>query len=93
VIVSEPKGGKQFFRTYLICARQDGSLGTRRLLRDYRGWSANRYVFDFTAAAEAVGFKRIPAWTGWRQHYNRREFWHYQFDEGLTWEAAMSQIR
>jgi hypothetical protein len=30
--------------------------------------------------------------TGWQQHYNRREFWHYQFDEGLTWQAAMGQI-
>jgi len=30
-------------------------------------------------------------WTGW-QHYNRRQFWHYQFDEGLTWQAAMEQI-
>jgi len=28
------------------------------------------------------------------QHRNshRREFWHYQFDEGLTWQAAMAQM-
>ena len=50
-------------------------------------------MFDFTAAAEAVGFKRIPAWAGWQNSYNRREFWHYQFDEGLTWAAAMAQLR
>ena len=43
-------------------------------------------------AAESNGFHRIPAWTGWQKHYNRREFWHYQFDEGLTWEAAMKQL-
>jgi len=93
VIVLEPKSGKQFFRTYLYCKKQDGSMGVKKTVRDYRGGSASGYLFDFTAAAEAVGFKRIPAWTGWQRHYNRREFWHYQFDEGLSWDAAMAEIR
>ncbi len=93
VIVSEPKAGKQYFRTYLRCADQSGKLGVKKTLRDYRGGSTNAYVFDLTAAAEAIGFKRIPAWSGWQTSYNRREFWHYQFDEGLTWAAAMAQLK
>jgi hypothetical protein len=92
VLVSEPKGGKQYFRTYLVCTDQTGKLGVKRSLRDIRGGSVNAYVFDFTAAAEKLGFKRIPAWNGWQRNYNRREFWHYQFDEGLTWAEAMAEL-
>ena len=93
IIVSEPRGGTQYFRTYLLCADQSGRLGVKKTLRDYRGGSASGYVFDFTAAAESLGFKRIPAWSGWQKNYNRREFWHYQMDEGLTWAAAMAQLK
>ncbi|MEK7854574.1 MAG: hypothetical protein AAB288_00665, partial [Acidobacteriota bacterium] len=93
VIVSEISSGKQFFRTWLLCSDQSGKFGVKRNLRDYRGGSTNSYVFDFTAAAEAVGFKRIPAWNGWQKNYNRREFWHYQYDEGLTWAVAMAQLK
>ncbi len=93
VIVSEAIGGKQFFRTYLKCAAQDGSLGKKIAVKDMRGYTVNAFLFDFTAAAEAIGFKRIPAWSGWQKNYNRREFWHYQFDEGLTWDAAMLQLK
>lgn len=93
VIVSEPKNGKQFFRTYLKCAKQDGSLGKYLKVKDYRGAVVTAYLTDFTDAAEEIGFKRIPAWNGWQKNYNRREFWHYQFDEGLTWDAAMMQLR
>jgi hypothetical protein len=93
VIVSEIKGGKQYFRTYLKCARQDGSLGVFLTKKDMRGHTVKAYLFDFTEAAERIGFKRIPAWNGWKDHYNRREFWHYQFDEGLTWDAAMLQLK
>ena len=92
VIVRDPKAGKMYFRTYLKCSDQSGKLGEFKTLRGYNGGSYSGYVFDFTAAAESVGFKRIPAWNGWQSRYNRREFWHYQFDEGLTWDAAMRQI-
>jgi len=93
LLVSEPRGGGQYFRTYLLCADQTGRLGVKKTLRDVRGGSSSGYVFDFTNAAESVGFKRIPAWSGWQSHYNRREFWHYQLDEGLSWAAAMAQLR
>lgn len=92
VLVSEPRNGKQYFRTWLVCGDQTGKQGVKRSLLDYRGSTKNAYVFDFTAAAEAQGFKRIPAWNGWQTRYNRREFWHYQLDEGLTWAAAMAQL-
>jgi len=92
IIVSEPRAGKQYFRTYLLCFDQTGRIGVKKTLRDYRGGSASGYVFDFTDAAERLGFKRIPAWSGWQRNYNRREFWHYQLDEGLTWAAAMAEL-
>lgn len=92
VIVTEPRAGKTYFRTWLICAKQDGTQGEKKLLRDYRGGSFSGWAFDFTKAAESFGFERIPAWTGWQRNYNRREFWHYQKTDGLSWTAAMSQI-
>jgi hypothetical protein len=92
VIVSEPKAGKQYFRTYLKCTKQDGTQGTLLSKKDIRGYTVKAYMVDFTAIADAFGFRRIPAWDGWQKSYNRREFWHYQLDEGLTWAAAMAQL-
>lgn len=93
IIVSEPKSGRQYFRTFLLCARQDGSQGQKRVLRHYNGGQTNAFVFDFTAAAEEMGFTRIPAWKGWQKSWNRREFWHYEKRDRLTWDAAMLQLR
>lgn len=93
VIVREDKVGKTFFRTYLKCAKQDGNQGKKIKVKDYRGHTVDAYLFDFTEAAEAHGWKRIPAWNGWQNNYNRREFWHYQYDEGLSWDAAMLQLK
>jgi len=93
VIVSEPIGGKQYFRTYLKCARQDGSQGELLSRKDIRGFNVKAYLIDFTRIAESFGFKRVPAWSGWQKSYNRREFWHYQYTQGLTWDAAMLQLR
>ena len=92
VIVSELLNGKQYFRTYLICAKQDGTLGELKTLKDYRGHSVTKYVSDVTRIAEKHGFKRIPAWSGWQKNYNRREFWHYEKMDGLTWEQSMLEI-
>lgn len=90
VIVSEPIGGKQFFRTYLKTP-----LGVPTRVRDIRGFVASGLMVDFTQLADAAGFHRIPAWAGWEKpkNYNLREFWHYQRDEGLTWDQAMQQIK
>jgi hypothetical protein len=93
VIVSEPYNGKQYFRTWLKCTNEGGDC-ILRTVHDYRGYQVTGRLFDFTAAAEAQGFKRITAWAGWERpkNYNLREFWHYQFDEGLTWAAAMAML-
>jgi hypothetical protein len=93
VIVGDAREGKQYFRTYIVCAKQDGSQGRQLRVMDIRGYAVSKYLFDFTAAAEACGFKRIPAWKGWEHKYIYREFWHYQHDEGLTWDAAMQQLK
>lgn len=93
VVVSEPAGGKQFFRTYLKCAAQDGSQGKRLRVLDFRQFYVSQYLVDFTALAEAAGFQRIPAWAGWKHTYTEMEFWHYAREEGLTWDQAMQQIK
>jgi len=92
IIVSEPKGGQQFFRTWLKCDKQDGTFGTKVILRDIRGFTFNGYAWDFTRAAESVGLERIPAWSGWQSSYTKREFWHYQLTEGTTYEEAMDYL-
>ncbi len=92
IVVSEPKNGQQFFRTWLKCEKQDGSLGTKVTLRDIRGFSFNGYAWDFTRAAESVGLERIPAWSGWQTSYTKREFWHYQLTEGTTYEEAIAYL-
>lgn len=93
VVVSEIIGGRQFFRTYLKCAVQDGSLGRKMTVKNMSGQSVTAFLFDFTEAAERVGFRRIPAWNGWQRSWNRREFWHYQFDEGKSWDDAMLELK
>lgn len=93
VIVLEPRNGKTFFRTYLKCAKQDGSLGTKVVVKDRRGFTFSGYAIDFTELAKQHGFERIPAWNGWQRSYNRQEFWHYQKMDGLTWDEAMRQLK
>ena len=91
VVVSEPHDGKQYFRTYLKCTAAVEC--TKRTVHDYRGYAVTASLYDFTAAAEGLGFHRIPAWRGWEHAYNLREFWHYQFDEGMSWDAAMRMLK
>ncbi|MCZ2140506.1 MAG: hypothetical protein LC096_03860, partial [Bacteroidia bacterium] len=64
IVVSDPSGGKQYFRTYLKCNTQDGSKGRNVSIRDYRGFMFNGYAIDFTQLAASYGFVRIPAWSG-----------------------------
>ena len=92
VIVSEPRDGRQYFRTWLKCERQDGSLGQTVKLKDFRGFIFTGKAWDFTKAAESVGFERIPAWSGWQTSYTKKEFWHYQLTEGTTYEEAIEYL-
>lgn len=95
LIVTERKGRETYFRTYIKCAKQDGSQGfmPKSPIRDKRGFNFGGYVIDFTAMAAKYGFYRIPAWGGWQYRYNRQEFWHYEKMEGLTWDEAMRQVK
>ena len=66
------------WRTYLLCERQDGSLGNRVILSTDNAGVVSAYVFDFTAAAEQFGWERIYAQEGWGKDATKKEFWHYQ---------------
>lgn len=67
------------WRTYLLCKRQDGSLGTKATLHTDNAGVVSAYVFDFTATAERFGWERINAQPGWGKDATKKEFWHYQF--------------
>lgn len=86
IIVSDPHDGRQYFRTYLKCVKQDGTQGVKVPLKDIRGYKTNVYCWDFTAAAEQLGWKRIPAWAGWEHSYTKKELWHYEITEGKSYE-------
>jgi hypothetical protein len=92
-VVSEPHGLQQYFRTWLKCAKQDGTQGVQTTLKDIRKFTVKGWYFDFTGAAERYGWQRIPAWRGWSlsgSGYNKMEFWHYQNTEGLSFDEAMN---
>jgi hypothetical protein len=91
VIVREDKGSKTYFRVYLRTT--NSHLGIFSSKQDVRGFTVKDNLFDFTAAAESLGFERIPAWKGWStkgKGYNLQEWWHYQVTDGLTWADAMA---
>ena len=66
------------WRTYLLCQRQDGSLGTKAKLYTDNAGVVSAYVFDFTAMAAQFGWERIYAQAGWSRGPTKKEFWHYQ---------------
>lgn len=66
------------WRTYLLCRKQDGSLGMKANLQTDNAGLVSAYVFDFTAAAEQFGWERIHAQPGWSKGPTKKEFWHYQ---------------
>jgi len=95
VVVREDSGGHTFFRTYLKCASQDGSMGALKTVTDYRGQRVKAHLYDFTEAAGALGWHRIPAHKGWTKtgkNFSKMEYWHYQSTEGKSWDAAMKVL-
>src|SRR5215203_2511985 len=78
LIVREGTAGLTYWRTYLRCERQDGTCGVKADIDTDNAGRVSAYVFDFTAAAESVGWERIPAQQGWEYSWKKKEFWHYQ---------------
>lgn len=77
------------WRTYLLCRKQDGSLGMKANLQTDNAGLVSAYVFDFTAAAEQFGWERIHAQPGWSKGPTKKEFWHYQ----LRRKASVKPLR
>ncbi|MEO6390822.1 MAG: peptidoglycan-binding domain-containing protein [Pyrinomonadaceae bacterium] len=100
LLVPEIIGGRQYWRTYLKCSEQDGSLGAHRQLHSDIMGNQTGYFFDFTACAESFGWLRIPAWRTWSNKgpgSNKREFWHYQNMKDrnghlLTWQEGYDYL-
>ncbi len=63
-------GGPETLRSHIADASSCDSSGL-----------VSAYVFDFTAAAEGLGWVRIPAKRGWMYEPTIKEFWHYQMRE------------
>lgn len=90
IVIQEPRGANMYFRTYIRCAKQDGTQGERLPLP--ASTSTPKYYIDFTMIAEALGWHRIRAQSGWQSTWKKREFWHYQFTEGYSFEEAMDLL-
>jgi hypothetical protein len=88
VVIRDPRNGITYFRTFLRCEKQDGTLGE---LMAPNGGSPKFYC-DFTSIAEALGWHRIRAQKNWQTIWKKREFWHYQMTEGYTFAQGMKLL-
>ncbi len=50
------------------------------------------YWIDFTALAQAYGWRRLPALTNWRSYFPGARFTEFYRDDGLDWYSAMLQL-
>jgi hypothetical protein len=102
LIMKDPSAENMFFRLYLE-ANAAGALSTyaktftaddkANVHHNGAGGDITKKTFvDVTAILSAHGFQRIPAHTGWETSYNKREWWHYVKDDGLTWYQALRQL-
>ena len=87
-VIQEPRNGVMYFRSYLKCVNQDGTQGESIALNG----GSPKFYCDFTSIAEAFGWQRIRAQHGWEHTWKKREFWHYQFTEGYTFEQCMALL-
>ena len=92
LLVRERVAERTYWRTYLVCEKQDGSLGVKAKLATDNLGNVSAYVFDFTAAAESLGWARIPAGEGWEWEPTKKEYWHYEMPEGLSFERAIALV-
>jgi hypothetical protein len=92
LLVREPRAGRTYWRTYLRCERQDGTMGFKADLRTDNAGPVSAYVFDFTAAAERLGWRRIPAKGGWGRAPSKKESWHYEMTGDGSFRQAVTLI-
>jgi Putative peptidoglycan binding domain len=96
-LVKEPRNDRMYWRTYLLCPKQDGSQGEsleiskERVLPPAPG-SKHKFFYDFTTVAEALGWHRIRAQQGFEKVSTKKEFWHYQLTEGYTFDEAIELL-
>jgi len=83
LLVRENIADLTYWRTYLRCEKQDGTCGVRADLDTDNAGRVSAFVFDFTAAAEGLGWWRIPAQKGWEYRQTKKEFWHYEIAEDV----------
>jgi hypothetical protein len=84
LLVREYGKARFHWRTYLLCEKQNGTLGIKTDLRTDNAGFISAYVFDFTTAAEHLGWERISAQPGWINEPLKKEFWHYQIRRVAT---------
>ncbi|MBA3714155.1 MAG: hypothetical protein H0W76_17145 [Pyrinomonadaceae bacterium] len=87
LIVREDIAGITYWRTYLRCEKQDGTCGVKADIDTDNAGRVSAYLFDFTSAAEGLGWERIPAHEGWQYSWKKKEFWHYQLKNSLLDET------
>lgn len=102
VIAEDPSGDSMYFRLYLQANEAGATSSYARTFTEEEkaglhhnalGNAVTQHaMIDVTAILEANGFERIPAHNGWETSYNKREWWHYVNDGGLTWYQALRQI-
>jgi len=86
-----------YWRTYLLCPKQDGSQGESLVISNERilpppAGSKPKFFYDFTSVAEALGWHRIRAQQGFEKVSTKKEFWHYQLTEGYTFDEAIELL-
>lgn len=102
VIAEDPSGDEMYFRLYLQANESGATSEYARTLTAEQAAELHHNalgnnvtqvtLIDVTAILAAHGFERIPAHAGWEDRYNRREWWHYVNDGGLTWYQALRQL-
>ncbi len=54
------------------------------------------YYVDFTRLAKAYGWERISSYDdetlSWKENKIGMEFWHFQYEDGLTWYQALDEL-
>ncbi len=90
LVVREDIADQTYWRTYLRCEKQDGTCGVKVDIDTDNAGRVSAYLFDFTSAAEELGWERIPAQKGWEYVSTKKEFWHYQLKGSDFFEGTES---